>query len=227
VYQIQGILGRVMLPLLAARQESVPDVRHTYLRACGAIALLMFPLMAGLAVTANDFVVTVYGAKWVSAIPIVRILAIVGMGSSVATTVGWLYTSMGRTDLMFKWAVLASPISLASFAIGVRWGALGVAVACAVCFYGVFWYPMWRLAGSVADLSFPTAMRALSGPFAASAVMVAIVLSTQMLFHGKPPTRLFLSVCVGVGTYWAAVRTLRIGSYLDVRDLLVRAIAGP
>jgi len=225
VYQIQGILGRVMLPALAARQESAQDVRRTYLHACGAIALVMFPLMAGLAVVADDFVLTVYGPKWVSAIPVVRVLAIAGMGNSVATTVGWLYTAMGRTSLMFKWALLSAPVFLSSYAIGVRWGALGVASAYTIGFYAILWYPMWRIAGGVAGLRFPVAMRALYGPLAASMAMVAAVLVIRMVYEHSCPTRLFLSVGIGIGAYWSAVHAFGVGSYLDVKSRLASVLA--
>jgi PST family polysaccharide transporter len=220
VYQVQGILGPVMFPFLSSLQTSKRDLKEAYVHACEAVALLMFPLMAGLAVVADDFVGALYGPRWAEAIPVIRVLAIAGIGNSVGTTTGWIYTSTARTDLMFKWSLASAPVLLAAFAAGVRWGALGVAVAYTAALYGLLWYPLWRFAGGVIALDFKEAMRMLSGPFAAASFMAVTVAGARLLMPARPLPRLVVSVLIGVGVYWAAVQVLDLRAYASLKERL-------
>ena len=61
--------------------------------------------------------------------PILRILAIGGMLQAVATTGSWIFLAQGRTDWMLRWNLVSGPVTIAAFAIGIHWGAIGVAWA--------------------------------------------------------------------------------------------------
>jgi len=62
-------------------------------------------------------------------IPILQVFCLLGLIQSIGTTVGWIYQSQGRTDIMFRWGLVSGSIFIISFVVGLRWGALGVAVA--------------------------------------------------------------------------------------------------
>lgn len=218
VSQVHQVLTKVMFPALAAVQHSKTDFRKLYLRGCRDISFVMFPVMVGLIVTADDFITAVYGRRWVAVIPVIRILAIAGVGQCIGTTVGWIYTASGRTDLMFKWSVWSAPVLIAAFIIGVRSGAVGVAAAYTVACV-LLWYPMWRVAGSIIDLDFKTTMLAVARPFACAVLMSAVALTVKMAastFSTEPALRLIAVVSAGAISYPLFVRLVDPTAFAEI-----------
>ncbi len=211
VTQVQSVLFAVMFTTMSALQHDRNRVRELYLNACQAVALVMFPVMTGLIVVADDLVLVIWGPQWLGVVPIIRILAIAGIGNSIGTTSGWVFGSCGRPDLMLKWALFVAPILIVAFSIGVSWGGLGVATAYLVT-YVILWYPMWRLTGSLIGLSFGAAMRNLAGPFAAAVGMTCLmaVLRMLMIQGMAPQVRLLICIVCGGLSYLSFVSWLRI-----------------
>ena len=106
LYPLQSIttvISRVMFPAYSQLQDDDARFRSAYLRTAGMIALVTFPMMAGLWVSDRAHVVlTIFGQKWAQAIPLIKVLALVGMAQSIGATVGAIYQAKGRTDVMFR-----------------------------------------------------------------------------------------------------------------------------
>jgi len=148
---ISSVIGSVMFPALSMIQHDKQKVRGAYVTANRYIAVVSFPLMTWLLVTAPQLVRVLFGPKWVSAIVLIQILALTGMIQSLITNVGWIYLSQGRTDTMFKWGIFATTIYLISFAVGLRWGVEGVAIAYTIASYSVA-YPAFAIPFRLIDL---------------------------------------------------------------------------
>lgn len=227
VSQVHGVLSSVMFPTLAGMQQSKEALRRTYLLACQSIALVAFPIMFGLMVEADDFIHVLWGPRWAEVVPIIRILAIAGLGNAIGTTVGWIYTATGRTDLMFKWSLFTAPVLLASFAVGLHWGAVGVAVAYTIAFYALLWYPTWVIPGRLIDLSFSQAMRNLAGPFAASAIAGLSSLALRLALPAGPQwLRLAFTAAAALIVYGVAVHLLRVPAFVSIRSKGTTALHG-
>jgi PST family polysaccharide transporter len=107
--------------------------------------------MAWLLVTAPQLVVVVFGPKWVSAIVLVQILAFLAIPQSIGTNTGWIYLSQGRTDIMFRWGIFSTSMYLISFAVGLRWGVEGVALAYTITSLALT-YPAYAIVFPLIDL---------------------------------------------------------------------------
>ncbi len=132
ISQVNQVTTRVMFPALSRLQGQPERVKRAYLRAVGLIALVTFPLAVGLLVEAEPFVLTLYGSDWSEMILILQILCIPALFQSIGTTTGWIYQSQGRTDWLFRWGLVAGVLTIVSFAIGIRWGLVGIATAYAI-----------------------------------------------------------------------------------------------
>jgi hypothetical protein len=155
LYPIQSIsqlLGRVLFPAFAELQDDEARFRRVYLRACAGIALITFPLMAGLAVVSDLFIYVLLGTKWLPVAPLVSILAPVGMVQSIGTTVGQIYTAKARTDWLFRWGIASSCVYLCGFAVGLPYGARGVALGYATTTALLLW-PMFSIPFRLIHLS--------------------------------------------------------------------------
>ena len=129
-YPIQNfaaVVAQVVYPALSKIQDERERFRAAYLRACRLIGLLTFPLMLGLAVTAQPFVRVFLGARWMPVAGLLIVFAPLGAAQSIYTTVGLIYNTQGRPDILFRWSIFASAMYVGSFALGLRWGIMGVA----------------------------------------------------------------------------------------------------
>jgi len=226
ISQVSGTVSRVMFSAMASIQDQTEHLREIYLRAARLIALVSFPIMAGMSVLADLFIVTVFGAAWQDAAGVLRILAAVGLLQSVGTTLGWIYTARGRTDIMFRIGLAAGIVYAAAFLVGLRWGVRGVAGAYALSGFLILWYPSWRVAGKIIGLTFSRMVANLSGIFACTAAMSAAVFILQRFIFVRPGwISLFSLVGAGMAVYLLLIHFCRIAAYRDLLQLLREQMA--
>lgn len=167
-------LGRVMLPALRRVRDDAAAYRRAYLTAVRAMMLLTIPGIAVTVATSNDLVAFLLGSKWVAAGPIFFWLSLTGLIQPLANTTGWLFVSSGRVRQQLHWGVFSTVITLAGFAIGVRWGAVGVAaslfITAALRIPLLYAYCTRDTSVAAADL-----YRAMVEPLAGAAITVAVI----------------------------------------------------
>lgn len=134
IQNISAVISQATFPAFARIQDDNERFRQAYVRSCMLIALITFPVLAGLGVVADPMIRAILGERWVGAIGIFHILAPVGLFQSVYTTTGQIYQVKGRTDWMFRFGVASSALLVASFLLGVHWGIKGVAVSYCLVF---------------------------------------------------------------------------------------------
>ena len=125
-------LGQVAIPTLSRMQDDPERFARWYLSILRLITLAVFPPLFAMVLFTDDLVQLVLGSKWEAAAPIIQWLLPVGAMQASYTTIGWIMIAIGRADRQFKWATIAIPLYVAGFALGLRWGAEGVAMSYAV-----------------------------------------------------------------------------------------------
>jgi len=208
---ISAVIGRVMFPVYSAIQDDNRRFSYTYLKVASSIALITFPMMMGVLALAKPFVILVFGTKWLPVIPLLMILAPVGMIQSVGTTVGAIYQAKGRTDWMFRWGVGASTFIVVAFMLGVLWGVTGVAIAYATASFILF-YPNFVIPFRLIDLEVAKLLKVLSKPFINSFFMFAVIVLFRMVLSSRLSdiVGLLLSAFLGIATY-AGVSWMMMG----------------
>ncbi len=133
---ISAVLGQVAFPSLSIIQHDKKRVREAYIEATRLIAAITFPLATGLLVLARPFILTVFGPQWTTSILLVQVLSVASLIQSVETTVGWIYLSQARTDVMFRIGVLGMVVVAISFFVGLKLGGLlGLTISYTVATY--------------------------------------------------------------------------------------------
>ncbi len=225
---ISGVVGRVMFPALSTVQGEKARVREVYIRATRLIALVTFPMAVGLLVVAPQFIRIFFGDKWSRTILLIQILALVGLIQSIGTTVGWIYQSQGRTDVMFRWGMFATSLTIAAFFIGLRWDVEGVAIAYAVVSF-LLAYPAFYIAFRLIDLNVLGYFRRL-GTIVISAAIMGIAAYMLRIFLerslGLGDIVVFvLTVVMGIMVYMAAILLIDRSLLLDALEAL-KALRG-
>jgi O-antigen/teichoic acid export membrane protein len=227
MYPIQNltqVLGQVLFPAFARIQNDDERFRSAYIRSSMLLALITFPVVAGLWVVADPLIRTLLGRKWVPAILLFQILAPVGLVQSVQSSVGQIYVAKGRTDWMFRWGAYAGIVCVISFLIGVRWGAVGVATAYCVSYFLLVMYPCAAIPFHLIGLRVRDYLRHLFPQLAVTGLMaIACALWLRGLDSAlitDAVVRLTTTVALGVAVYTLAVLRLRLRVIEHLEELM-------
>lgn len=226
LYNISWGVARVLFPSFSEIQEEPDRVRRIYLKITRIVALVTFPLMFGLFVTVEPFVLGVFGARWAAMIPVLRVLSLLGALQSIVTFNGQLYLSQGRSDVQFRVGLFTKANSILWIVIGLQWGIVGVAAGYAFASL-LNSYPNLHYAGRLIGMSYMDQVRNLSGVFAAAAGMALAVWGIGMLL---PPTwpplgRLAVQVAAGSAAYLLLVHLAGVRAYAELKNMAAELLA--
>lgn len=103
VSTVNPILNSVAYPLYARKQNDPMALRRGVAEVARLIANVVFPLMFGLLAVSQDAVITVFGPKWLEAVPLIRIMSLMGALRSLSNPVGALLQALGKLELSLFW----------------------------------------------------------------------------------------------------------------------------
>lgn len=141
--RIASPIGAVVYPVLARMQDDLPRMRAAWLRSKRLSASLLAPAFLIMAVLAPDLISVVVGNRWHAAIPVVQLLALSGVAHSLVTLNWTVLQATGRVGLELRLGVLLTICTLGAFAIGIHWGAVGVAASYAAVKWPIVLVDTW------------------------------------------------------------------------------------
>ena len=100
--KISQVIRPVLLPYFSRLKEVSTPIAETFLKTNRFIAALVFPALVGLACVSNDLVPILLGSKWIPIIPILQVLAGVGILKSIVDIIPVAFSALGRPGLSFK-----------------------------------------------------------------------------------------------------------------------------
>jgi O-antigen/teichoic acid export membrane protein len=212
IQNISTVIALATFPAFARIQDDDARLRTAYTRSCMLIALITFPVLAGLGVVADPMIRAILGPKWVGAIGVFYILAPLGLFQSVYTTTGQIFQVKGRTDLMFLLGLLSSCILVAAFLIGIHWGIRGVATAYCISYLTIVMPAGYWFAFRLIRLSVVQFAREFVAQLSITAGMATLCLAWLQFLKAlnvtNPWTLLISAVTIGVVIYVAAMLAL-------------------
>ena len=217
---ISHVVGGIMFPSLSQIQDDKLRVRDVYLRLTRAISMLTFPMLAGMFVVSEYFVLGVLGEQWSEMIPLFRMFCLVGLFLSIATITGSVYLSQGQAKLQLKVNLFTQPLQVIGVIIGLYWGLDGVVIGFAITsIVGVF--VTWKVSGSLIALSVLQIMRNLLPTFGLSLLMACIVWLCGILLNEYGPLSKFLLLTlIGLATYCLLLWLIKPLAYQDIQKVL-------
>jgi O-antigen/teichoic acid export membrane protein len=214
----------VFFPAFSQLQHDPERIAAAWVRVNRLIGAITVPAMLGLIVVAPEFVSVVLGDRWEEAVPVIRLLAWVGLLQSLQGLNSSILQARDRTNLLLRYAIVVVVASLTAFAIGVQWGIVGVAAAYAISSTVVEPYYSWLTARVIGT----TPRRLVSGlaPVvqASLAMLVAVILARQALIaQDVSDTPLLISlVLLGIAVYTPLVAWRSSDLVTEVRELRSR-----
>jgi O-antigen/teichoic acid export membrane protein len=197
--RIGGPLQRVFSPAFSRIQDEPERIAATWARVTRLLAAVSVPALAGLVVVAPDFVPVILGDHWTEAVPVVQILAWVGIVQALQTLNSDILMARDRTRTMFRFSLLVCAAHLTAFSVGLQWGVVGVATAYAISTTLV---EPWQtvLAARALGVSPMVFFRSIAGVFQAAIGMCAAVLLVRVALENAGVDQLArLAICVLTG----------------------------
>jgi len=103
VLKINPILTRVAFPLFSKNQHDDVVIKDGFLHITKLLGIVTFPLLMGLVAVANVFIGTFFGEKWLEAVPVLQIMAMVGLLRVLMNPNGSVLLAKGKADITFYW----------------------------------------------------------------------------------------------------------------------------
>lgn len=189
----------VLFPAFSRMQDDPRRIGTLWLRANRLVAAITVPGMAGLVVVAPDFVTVVLGSHWSAAVPVIQILAWVGLMQSLQQLNSSILQARDRTGDLLRYSVIVLLASLTAFGVGLQWGIVGVAAAYAVSSTLVEPYYAW-LTMRALGIGTGEYLRHLAGvATAAGAMVVAVAGARALLVDEGVPAGARLAILILLG----------------------------
>jgi PST family polysaccharide transporter len=217
ISQIRAPLQSVATPALCHIQNDFVRYQKYYAKLISLIAFMTMPLIVFLFVCGDQTIHLLLGNQWSGAAGIFKILAIAAFIQPVVSTAGLVLVSLGQSKRYLKWGVFNSIITVASFIVGLPWGAVGVALSYAIVNYLLFlpclWYCFRRSPMSIAAF-----MQAILRPMTASLCMGAAIFPAYLFLQNQSDIML-IGACLVLGlSVYLLVWVLMPGGIQTLRE---------
>ena len=204
--ELTQVVNSVMFPAFSKLQSNEEKLRQAFLKTLRMTSLIAFPSAIGIAAVAPDFIMTVFGEKWMSAVPAMQVLAFYGLMRSLGRTFGPIWKTIGRPDYITKLSALR--VALMAIIIYPMTNAYGI-LGAAITVTGIFVFPMFPLDIYITSRAINVKIRSilyeLVFPFAASIPMGVVVWYLGTISPFSSVVSLGLLICVGIVVFAATV----------------------
>jgi O-antigen/teichoic acid export membrane protein len=209
VTELLAPIGRVLLPAFVRVADRPAELRRAFGLALGVQTLIALPAGVGLTMVADTAVPLLLGAQWTAAIPLVQVLALIGVATALTHSSAYLLLALGKVKLqaVFVWGqllVLAGLLWLAlpsSGAEAIAKARLAVAIA---AMFGLFALAIATTSAvRLADI-----LRHSWRPVAGTAAMAAVLYAIPAFPEFPAALRLAAQVAIGALVYALAIFVL-------------------
>ena len=221
--QISGLVSSIASPIFSSLQTNLAQLRAVHLRLTRGVAYLTFPLLAGIAVLANELVQVLLGDKWGEAVFPLQALCLSEAVAAVANLQAQLLISTGRARQLVRYNALCAVVMPVSLAIG-GWltGLPGIALAWAIAF-PLLSIGLLRAALDASNLRMADFWRAVRQPVFGSTVMVLTLYAARLLLptlNAQPLLVLLGGAILGAFVYASYVTLLDREGLTEIRQVL-------
>lgn len=201
---VSGTTSQVMQPVFASVSDDAARQVGVVRKMMRFTAFLAFPVMFGLAIVSEEFIVTAISTKWLGSVPLLQVLCVSGAFIPLQQTLQNLLISRGRSGV-YLWVTVAQIvlqmaviIALASF--GIRVMVMGYAV------FNILWTAVWQLfVGRVIPLRLFDTLRD-TVPFMLAAAVAMGVAWLAAMWTDNMVLSMVTKMAVAALTYYMTMR---------------------
>ncbi len=201
---IEELSRSVAYPILATIRSEGDGLQEWGNRFIRALALLVFPALAGQWLVAHDYLVGIYGERWIESVAPFRLLIALGLVTALSRPAVSMLRAAGRPDIPFRVSLVTLPMLAGSLYFCVPRGIVPTAAAVTLVL-GASRCLIFALGVRTLHLSASELVRAIRPPLFASLFFCASLILMRPLLESLVPgilARLIVQVCLGSLLYF-------------------------
>ena len=223
---VTEVTNSVAFPTFSRIQHQPERMRKAFYKVTQYTSVFAFPVFIGLAVLAPEIVPAVFGEKWTPSIPVMQVLALIGVLQSVLFFNGSVIKASGKPSWQFGIMLLNTVGSVLAFLLVVRLGI--VAVAAAFVAVGYLLAPVSYIAvRRLIQIDFRTYLWQFIPSLTASLLMVAVIAGLKFLLKDQSLNmylELFIYLLAGALTYVSVIGLLARHLYHQALEVISLAL---
>lgn len=196
---LSNILGSVTFPVLSKLRNDIHKLTNVYSRMLKCTAFIVFPLMIGMAATANSFVKTLLNEQWFDCIIMLQLLCCALIWQPLSFIHINVLKVIGRTDVILKLEIMKRTMGLITIFASIPFGIIGMCVGF-IIFYLYSFILNTIYVSRILKLSFIKQLKEISHILLNTLIM-GLIIHPISLLEFKPIIEFLFSTMVGGGYY--------------------------
>lgn len=131
---ITGIITPTLHPIFSKYQDSTETMKQSYFKVLEVVGLLSFPMGIFFLLFSKSIIVFIWGEKFLSSVPVFRILAPLTMLQPIIAPSGTVLMALNKTKLLFFLGSFNALIMIGGITLGLPFGITGVALGYSVSY---------------------------------------------------------------------------------------------
>lgn len=205
---VGGNVQKVAFPVFSRLAQQPGRLASGYLRAVDVITTVAFPGFTLMALFGPQLTPVVFGAQWVSAGPLMRLLALMGLAQTLGYLSNGLMLATGHSALAVRWTAGRAVATAAVIGATVHLGLYPVATAMAATQWLLLPISL-ALVRKVSGISLRDQTATMIVPFLGCFTLCALVVPFQRLTNLPHATDLLAAAPVAVVGYLAVLLMVR------------------
>jgi PST family polysaccharide transporter len=199
---LTGIITSVAFPAFSRLQYDIKRMQVAFYRATQYTSLIAFPAFLGMSIIAPELIIALFGEKWASSVPIMQVLAFVGLLHSVSLFNASVIKAAGKPSWQLGIMLITSICITLVFFLVVEQGIVAIATAYVVCSYMLSPISIWAVKRLI-QINLRTLFMQFIAPLTGSLVMIGIIMGTKFILNNQVDLywQLSIYICVGALTY--------------------------
>ena len=210
---INTTIRQVAFPMFSRLQQEPERLQQAFFKATQLVSFITFPAYLGMAALAPEIVRTMFGAQWIPSIPVMQILAFIGIPQATFTLSGLVLVAMGKPSWNLRIMFLNTVVNIAGFLIAVHWGIIAVAASFVIRCYLLSPVQLWAIYKLI-RINIATYFNQFFTPLVGSLMMVIAVFGAKYFLTHLINAQILLAVCVAIGAGIYAATLLLIAPKL-------------
>ncbi len=210
----------VALPTFSRLQDDPERFRRAFYTATQLTSAIAMPTFLGMAVLSPELVRVLFGEQWLPSVPLMQVLALMGILRSITFFKGSVFIAMGKPAWWFWLSALNAVLNLTGFAIAYRWGIFAVASAAVIRSYLVFPIGQWAISKLIKE-GLGKYLRVFISPLMSALIMAAAILAVKQVLIGVLSPLALVAVCTAFGAvvYLSLIRLVAPQLFDQVIDI--------
>ena len=126
-------LNSVLFPAMSERQDNLLEVKEIVKKAIKISSYLVSPIMVGLAVVAENFILILLGEKWIFCVPYLQVFCLMfAFSSGIGAANQNALKAIGKSNLLLIIEIAKCTIDIIILLISMRFGVFFIAVGMAI-----------------------------------------------------------------------------------------------